>query len=219
MPVKKQTDLEIQPRRPRGRPKAQDLAELEGRLISVGRQIFFREGYGATTMDAVATAARVSKGTLYTRFPSKEALFRAIAQEQMTRWGEGDSAQPLALSETLQVTLGRYGDLWLRAALSEDFVHMSRLRFSESARFPELGEAYQMAFDQGVDAITEVIRRFAEKDAIPCNDPQAAARVFQLTIGGWVYNAILSNAPFKPAVAKVWLDNTVRIFVAGRAAW
>ena len=71
MPAKRQTSDPIQPRRPRGRPKTEDLAALEARLILVGRQLFYRHGYGATAMSAVAEAARVSKTTLYARFPSK----------------------------------------------------------------------------------------------------------------------------------------------------
>jgi AcrR family transcriptional regulator len=75
MPAKRETSDPVQPRRPRGRPKTDDLA-LKARPLLVGRQLFFRHGYGATTMSAVAQAARASKTTLYARFPSKAATSR-----------------------------------------------------------------------------------------------------------------------------------------------
>jgi AcrR family transcriptional regulator len=46
---------------------------------------FARAGYHATTMEDIAVAAGVSKGTPYLYFPGKEALFLALHQE----WGCG----------------------------------------------------------------------------------------------------------------------------------
>src|ERR1700692_2340375 len=39
------------------------------------RELFLDHGFSATSMDAIAKAAGVSKATLYAYFPSKEALF------------------------------------------------------------------------------------------------------------------------------------------------
>lgn len=219
MPAKPHPPLKAPPRRPRGRPKAEDLLALEDRLISVGRQIFFREGYGAATMDAVAAGALCSKGTLYARFPSKAELFRAIVQDQMAAWENGVQAHPLGLSNDLETTLQRYCELWLRAGLSDDYVNLSRLIFAESARFPELGEASRMSFNRGIATITGVIQHFAERDGVPCKDPKAAAEMLISTVAGWVYDAIRANAPLTPTAGKAWLDNAIRVFVASRAFW
>lgn len=219
MRVKKQVVTESQSRRPRGRPKAEDLVGLEARLVAVGREIFFAQGYGATTMDAVATAARTSKSTLYTRFPSKEALFRAIVHDQVGHWDHGESPKALGLSTTLEATLRRHGELWLRAGTSDDFVNMSRLVFSESARFPELGQSSRTQFNRGLGAIATIIDHFAQRDGVPCKDSHAAAELFQLALGGRVYQSILSNRPMKLSAAKLWLDGAVRLFVGSRTAW
>ena len=53
------------------------------RLIRVARDRFAAEGYAATSLDAVAVAAGVTKGSLYHHFAGKADLFTAVfADEQ-----------------------------------------------------------------------------------------------------------------------------------------
>ncbi len=52
--------------------------ELRERIVSAGERLLLEHGYRGVTTDAVAKRARVSKKTLYTVFPSKDALMEAI---------------------------------------------------------------------------------------------------------------------------------------------
>ncbi len=219
MPSRPTTALSEQPRRPRGRPTADNLAELENRLIAVAREAFFRDGYGATTMDKVAAAARVSKSTLYGRFPTKEALFRGIIQAQIGAWEAGSNLRLLGVRDTLEDTLMMYGETWLRAGMSDDYVQMSRLMFSESGRFPELAESARTSAKRGVEAIAKMLEHFAQKDGVPCRNPERAAEIFQSMTTGWVSHAIVAATPFKQATARAWLQDAVALFIAGRATW
>lgn len=219
MPPRKKVELDLRPRRPRGRPGSEAVLELEALLISIARKLFFQEGYGAFTMDAVAKAARVSKTTLYSRFPTKEALFRAVMHDQMASWENGVNATPVGFKDTLEATLFAYCEVWLRAAMSDDFMQMSRLTYSESSRFPELGEAASAAGKRGVDSLAEVIVHFAERDGVPCKAPEVAAEVLQMTIAGWFNAAVVRNTPFKLQAGRAWLKNAVRLFAASRALW
>ncbi len=219
MPAKKKVELDLRPRRPRGRPGPELALELEALLISIARQLFFQEGYGGSTMDAVAKAARVSKTTLYSRFPTKQALFRAVVRDQESSWENGVNAAPLGLLATLEDTLLAYCELWLRAGMSDDFVQMSRLTYSESARFPELSETAGAASDRGIASLAEVIVHFARRDAVPCNNPEAAAELLQMILRGWLNDAIVRDTPFKLQAGRIWLKNAVRMFVASRALW
>ena len=219
MPPKKTVELDLRPRRPRGRPGPELVMELEALLITVARKLFFQEGYGASTMDAVAKAARVSKTTLYSRFPTKQALFRAVVQAQMASWENGVNAAPVGFKATLEDTLIAYCEVWLRAGMSDDFVQMSRLTYSESQRFPEIGEAAQASARRGVDSLAEVIAHFAQRDEVPCKDPVAAAEVLQMTLVGWFHCAIAADTPVKLQAGRAWVKNAIRLFVASRALW
>jgi AcrR family transcriptional regulator len=50
-------------------------------VLAAARSSFGRKGYAQTSVDGIATAARVTKGAVYHHFADKEALFRAVHAE------------------------------------------------------------------------------------------------------------------------------------------
>ena len=58
-----------------------------GQLIEVATRLFAERGYEDTSIEAVLREAGVSRGSLYHHFPSKEALFEAVAEEVETSAG------------------------------------------------------------------------------------------------------------------------------------
>jgi AcrR family transcriptional regulator len=62
-------------------------------LIAIAMRMFAERGYEDTSIEAVLREAGVSRGSLYHHFPSKEALFEAVAEEVETNIGaQTDSA-------------------------------------------------------------------------------------------------------------------------------
>jgi len=49
-----------------------------GELLEAARELFAKDGYAATSLDAVCDRAGVSKGALYHHFRNKESLFAAV---------------------------------------------------------------------------------------------------------------------------------------------
>jgi AcrR family transcriptional regulator len=47
-------------------------------LLSVGREMFTRDGYQLTRIEDLVQAARMTRGALYPHFPDKQALFEAV---------------------------------------------------------------------------------------------------------------------------------------------
>ena len=62
-----------------GKRAAQGRA-TRGQLIEVATGLFAEHGYEGTSIEAVLTAAGVSRGALYHHFAGKEALFRAVLE-------------------------------------------------------------------------------------------------------------------------------------------
>ena len=65
--------------------RRQEYAELtRAAILEAAGERFVADGYAATSIDAVAAAARVSKGSVYHHFSDKSELFEAVflAQEQ-----------------------------------------------------------------------------------------------------------------------------------------
>jgi AcrR family transcriptional regulator len=205
-------------RRPRGRPRSEDLEELEARLVRAARQCFIANGYGATSMTEVAKAAHVSKKTLYARFPSKAELFRAILDEQIKDSGGG--LRPRGPKpKTLEAILRANAEHMLRESLFSDILQLNRLIYSEAGRFPELGDAAWARGRLGVQQVAEQIRDYAALEGIPCRDPETAAEMFIDLQRGWYSSAMLRSRPVTLAEVKAWTRDMARLFVASRASW
>ena len=82
-----------------------------GEILSAAEKVFSAGGYAATTMDAVAAAAGVAKGSLYNYFKSKQDLFTQAVNDALS----GDEAEVeriIALGESASQKLDRVLDMW-----------------------------------------------------------------------------------------------------------
>jgi len=59
--------------------------EAKDKIIELGEEKFFREGFYKTRMDDVAAELQMSKKTLYKFFPTKEDLVLTIMKHFMNR--------------------------------------------------------------------------------------------------------------------------------------
>ena len=77
-------------RRGRGRPR--DLLKREA-ILDAATTLFYERGIGATTMEAVAERASVSKMTVYSHFPDKAALLKASFERNIS-YNLANTTQP-----------------------------------------------------------------------------------------------------------------------------
>jgi AcrR family transcriptional regulator len=78
----------LEQRRTRLRYVARERArQTRGQIVSVAESLFLTNGYAATTVAAIAAAARVSVETIYKGFGGKPGLVRAIVERGLA--GEG----------------------------------------------------------------------------------------------------------------------------------
>lgn len=211
--------LQTLPRRPLGRPKTQDLDALEARLILVARRAFVQNGYGATSFNSIARSARVSKNTLYARFPSKAALFRAIVARQIASVHEELQPASRKSDESLEGKLRAYLQIAIRKSLQGDMLEINRLILGESYQFPELGEAARARFQVGIQHIATLIRTYARRNQIEFRDPVAAAELLLCTGQGWYISIMITNRVVSDKQLTSWIDNIVKVFMASQSAW
>ncbi|HVA74631.1 MAG TPA: TetR/AcrR family transcriptional regulator [Acidimicrobiales bacterium] len=69
-------------RRPRRASSEDDKARRRESLLAAAKKVFAEKGFHGTTMGDVAKAGRSSYGTVYWYFPSKDALFHELMDNQ-----------------------------------------------------------------------------------------------------------------------------------------
>lgn len=170
----------------RGRPTPSQAAEIDRSILAVGRSLFLSQGYAITSMEAVANAAGVSKGTLYARYASKSDLFKAIVAERLKAWAELSSGMNLDQETRLEQRLLQRANAILDAIGITEVRAFDRLVSAEAGRFPELAREF---YDHGFAAVVHsVLQDFAATggdrgDAVV--DPLSVARIFTAGLIGW----------------------------------
>lgn len=131
-------------------------AEREQELLAIARDVFFRRGVDAATMDEIARLAGASKATIYRRYSSKEALFQAVIVELTQRVGgalndfELDPHNPVESLRTAARTIRQ-------VMFADEHVELMRQVIAEGTRHKAIG---RNARDLLISAITKRLALF-----------------------------------------------------------
>ncbi|HAT40505.1 MAG TPA: TetR/AcrR family transcriptional regulator [Rheinheimera sp.] len=120
-------------------------------VLAAAQAEFQEKGFALSSMDAIAARAAVSKRTVYNHFPSKEALFDAIAGEfwQQSRALMAQTYQADVAIDVQLLSIARQVRSFYR---NEQVIERARLLLAELIRQPELAQQImqQMAEDCGL---------------------------------------------------------------------
>ena len=61
-------------------------AKSRSAIISAALELFAKKGFSATTTDEIAKKAKVSKGLIFSHFPTKENILLAILDDEIDRF-------------------------------------------------------------------------------------------------------------------------------------
>src|SRR5580693_9224030 len=114
-----------------GRPSRQQSAELADRILDVAETLFLSHGFGATSIEAVAKRAGISKRTFYHRFTGKERLFEAVVRRLIERWLPPLSAGPIE-APSLADALRQTAEQMLKVALTPEALALHRIVIAEA---------------------------------------------------------------------------------------
>jgi AcrR family transcriptional regulator len=112
--------------------------ERVARILNAAAELFLKDGYAATSVDAILERSGGSKSTLYEYFSTKEELFRAAVEDIIAT---GAQTQ-LNGREDIRTALTEFLDGRLNVVLSARHCALLRLIIAEADRFPDLAEMY-----------------------------------------------------------------------------
>jgi AcrR family transcriptional regulator len=186
--------------------REQNKADKRERLEVAGLQAFLEEGYATASVERIAAAAGVARGTFYLYFRDKEALFVALVERLFTPLGDAlrDARAALAACPDAASTFPVYGALGLSlAGLLAERADEVRIYFAESRSPGAAGEALR-ARAATIEAETEDILRDAVARGVlrPHDTHAVALAIFggiERLVGAWLVGDTRLDALSLPA--------------------
>lgn len=176
----------------RANSRAQQTRE---RLRTAAHRLFLRQGYLATSVDAIlAEAGIASKETLYRHYASKEALFADVLSH-LTMEQPGFSERLTALSaphdlHSLRQALTALAREILTMMNQPGYLPLVRMVIAESPRFPQLGALFFTTVTQrGLSLIMGLLQSAREQRLIADVDLEVVAHTL---LGGLLTFALVN---------------------------
>lgn len=204
-----------------GRPTKSAALERDQRLIEVATQLFLERGYEATSLDAVAEAARVSKPTVYARYGDKRGLFAAVLRREIERW-----LAPLAKAAEVQLTssanvsaeqrLVEVGREMLMFTCGPDAAAFSRMLTAQSINFPEFAKlGKEEGWQKAVATTARFFDHLVAQGALDLEDTTIAAEVFLDVVVGHTHRMATFGMALELKAAEKRMRAAIRLFLAG----
>ncbi len=189
-------------------------------ILSAAQTLFLSRGFTETGMDEVASAAGVSKQTIYAHFDGKTALFLAMAQSMIDAAVAAQSmrAPAPAVDADIPAFLRAHGRGQIVTATDPGLMQLRRLAIAEAGRFPDFGVAVFEAGPGGAIArLAQTFTLWHDAGRLDAPDAARAAATFNwLLMGGPTSEAMLLGRPRFGGGADIaaHVDEAVRVFLA-----
>jgi len=195
-----------------GRPSQLQAGQIRERILDIATDLFLTQGYGATSIEAIAKRAGISKRTFYHRFDDKADLFSAAAHRLITNLRPTHTAS-LFKGDTLEKILYRLAKVILHAALSPEALALHRMIISEAVRFPELAIIMDTEGSRR-EAIKHIADLLKTKGHIK-NASFAAEQFLQMVVSVPQRRALGLGTAMTSKKLNDWAYNAVNFFLNG----
>ena len=149
------------------------------RLLATARDLFGRDGYEATSVEAVLKAAGVAKGSLYHHFENKPALFDAVL-DQVVSDVAGKAARAAARQDDPVESLRAGCAEWLRTCLDPAVQQIALVDAPAVlgwSRWRELDEQYTLG------GVRRSLQALADSGRVPAAQVDALANMLLAAVG------------------------------------
>ncbi len=110
----------------------------KAKILSAATKLFLSVGYGETSIDAIVEKSGGSKATLYSYYPTKADLFRAVVDSIVS----GDDPSELQSLDNIRDTLVQFAEHRMLIVFSRKHRSLMRLIIAERDRFKDIARMY-----------------------------------------------------------------------------
>lgn len=200
-------------------PAHNDGGAKRRQIIDGARAVFLAAGFDGASMNDIARAAGVSKGTLYAYFESKDALFEAIIRNEFA-----NAAERLCVfrrEADVRAMLTDFGTRLIRRMTEPENMAFARVVIAATGKFPNVGRAFYYAGPlYGATHLAEELARLDAAGVLKIPDPERAAWQFVDLCQSYVYKRLLFGVvdSVSPAEIEAGVKAGVELFLTAYAA-
>jgi len=188
------------------RPQPDDDTAKRRQIVQGARSIFLQHGFDAASMNDIARAAGVSKGTLYVYFTNKEQLFEAIVHQECQVHAEATFNLDHGDRDVAGV-LARLGSAYIGFLCKPEKASALRIVVAIADRMPEIGRCfYETGPAVGIAKLAAYLKAQTEAGVLAVGDCHLAAAQFLDACQSTLFKPVLFNfrdAPDADAIAHV----------------
>jgi AcrR family transcriptional regulator len=185
-------------------PAAADEDSAKRRQIVEGaRAVFLAQGFDAASMNDIARAAGVSKGTLYVYFRHKEQLFEAIVEQECE--GQAEGIFDLDPNDhDVEAVLTRLGLAYIRFLCRPEKASAIRTVIAIAERMPELGRKfYESGPAKGIAKLAAYIAAQVEAGVLVVDDGEVAAAQLMEAYQAMLFKSMVFNFVREPSAQQI----------------
>jgi AcrR family transcriptional regulator len=204
---------------PDQRPYVSQVREEQARrtrraVVTAARELFLTQGYAATTIDAIAEAAQVSRRTVFNAAGSKVTLLKLALE-----WAIVGDDEPVALADRPAVQAiqaerdpRRALDRWAEMVteIAGRVAPIGRVLYAAADSDPEAAELLAAEAGTRMHGATEFTRHLAGLGGLAdgVSPPQAASLCWAM-MDGHLYHLLVIQQSWTPAAFARWLADSL----------
>jgi AcrR family transcriptional regulator len=199
---------------------AEDDSVKRRQIIQGARAVFLAQGFDAASMNDIARAAGVSKGTLYVYFKHKEQLFEAIVEQECEAQAEGIFELDHA-DHDVEAMLTRLGFAYIRFLCRPEKASAIRTVIAIADRMPELGRKfYEQGPAKGIAKLAAYIAAQVDAGVLVVEDCEVAAAQFMEACQAMLFKSMVFNFVREPSAQQIQrvVPIAVKVFLAAYRA-
>jgi AcrR family transcriptional regulator len=195
-------------------PFGEEDSSKRRQILDGARKVFMDLGFDGASMNEIARAAGVSKGTLYVYFADKSRLFEAIVEDEALE--KGKLAYNLDPGRDVETTLREFGRAYISGMCRPGGGSSIRTVMAIAERMPDVGrQFYENVLAKTINNLADYLRAHVRPGDLAIDDCHLAAAQFMQMCQATLFLPFVFQAEPAPSAERIArvVDSATRLFL------
>jgi len=198
---------------------AEEDSSKRRQILDGARKVFMDLGFDGASMNEIARAAGVSKGTLYVYFADKNRLFEAIVEEESL--AHGKVVFNFDPGRDVETTLREFGRAYIELVCRPGGGSAIRTVMAIAERMPDVGRRYyEQVLARSINRLADYLAAHIGPGDLAIDDCQLAASQFMQVCQASLFLPFVFQAAPAPSAERsaAVVESATRMFLAAYRA-